>query len=159
MRSTFPITIIFLALFFLSIPAFPAHGAQTRKAFILFAIDGDTAYARGGVKIRYIGIDSPEKDEPLYAEAKQRNAALVGKKTVMIRVCEGERKDKYGRLLAWVYTPDGKLVNDIMLEEGLARTLVIPPCGLERIKEIKKAEKKAKDGRIGIWSQRAGRRR
>ena len=114
-------------------------------------IDGVTIAVEGGYRVRYLFIDAPESGEPFYEEVRQRNAALVGGKTVRLVVCGKERRDKYGRLLAWVYS-DGVLANRTLLSEGLARLFIIPPCGLEKAKDFDKAEKEAIGKKIGLWS-------
>lgn len=122
-----------------------------RYALVKKVIDGDTIAVEGGDRVRYLGIDAPESGEPFYEEARQRNAALVGGKTVRLVICGEERRDKYGRLLAWVYS-DGVLVNRTLLSEGLARLFIIPPCGLEKAGDFDKAEKEAIRRKTGLWS-------
>ncbi|MBI5902942.1 MAG: thermonuclease family protein [Deltaproteobacteria bacterium] len=122
-----------------------------RYALVKKVIDGDTIAVEGGDRVRYLGIDAPESGEPFYEEARQRNAALVGGKTVRLVICGEERRDKYGRLLAWVYS-DGVLVNRTLLSEGLARLFIIPPCGLEKAGDFDKAEKEAIGRKAGLWS-------
>jgi len=113
-------------------------------------IDGDTIVVEGGEHVRYLGIDAPEVGEPFYEEAKKRNASLVSGKRVRLVICGKEQRDKYGRLLAWVYS-DGALVNRTLLSEGLARLFIIPPCGLEKAKDFERAEKEAIGKKTGLW--------
>ena len=114
-----------------------------------FVYDGDTIKA-GGRVIRYIGIDAPEKGEPFYEEARQRNAEILKGGEIKVVECMGEPQDRYGRTLAWVYA-GGVLVNGRLLAEGLARTLIIPPCGLEKVGELRRLERQARRARLGIW--------
>lgn len=127
---------------------------ETRYVHVRHVIDGDTIVVEGGERVRYIGMDAPEIDEPFYAEAKARNSELLKGKNVRLVLCEASLRDKYGRLLAWVYS-DGVLVNEALLKEGLARTLTVPPCGLEKAKEFEKVEQEAKGRKIGIWTEGA----
>lgn len=113
-------------------------------------IDGDTIVVAGGERVRYVGIDTPEAGGPFYTEAKERNRALVGGKKVTIEVCTDERRDAYGRILGWVYT-DGTDAGAILLKEGLARTLFIPPCGLKKAEEFRRYEKEARAKGVGLW--------
>jgi micrococcal nuclease len=141
-----------IALPIISAAAGPAAGAesvQPESVRVQSVYDGDTIKA-GGRVIRYIGIDTPEKNEPFFSEASQRNAELLRGKEVKVVVCKGEPQDKYGRTLAWVYA-DGVLVNGELLAEGLARTLIISPCGLEKFGLLKRLERKAIRARRGIW--------
>ena len=53
------------------------------EAYVLRVIDGDTIVLKGGQRVRYIGIDTPEKGRPYYLEAKKENERLVlGKRVV-----------------------------------------------------------------------------
>lgn len=147
----FPAAILFFLTVFLSpIPA-PAASDQG-YFFVEHVIDGDTVVIEGGDRVRYIGMDTPEEGEPFYAEAKERNLALVGGKRVRLVFCDSERRDRYGRLLAWVYTDGGVFVNRTLVEEGLARKFPVPPCGLLMYKEFKKAEEEARAKKRGLWS-------
>ncbi len=121
-------------------------GLQT----VAFIYDGDTVRTGNGLIIRYIGIDTPERGEPFYSEARKRNVELVGGKEIVLVVCKEEPKDKYGRTLGWIYV-DGTLINAVLLEEGLAKTLIIPPCGTEKREELLGIERKAKEARVGLW--------
>ncbi|MBI5642953.1 MAG: thermonuclease family protein [Deltaproteobacteria bacterium] len=144
-----PKTILYLILFFISLPGISF--AEVRDAYVKYVVDGDTVRLYGGESVRYIGIDTPEKGEPFYGEAKGRNKALVKGKRIRLVICDEEKRDKYGRLLAWVYA-DGVFVNKVLIKEGMGKTLMIPPCGLKTEKEFKEAERGAKEGRLGIWA-------
>jgi micrococcal nuclease len=88
--------------------------------------------------VRYIGIDTPETvkpDTPVQCggpEAHAVNERLVGGRAVTLRF-DAERRDVYGRLLAYVYLPAARpgghplFVNAELVRRGLARTLTIPP--------------------------------
>ncbi len=104
------------------------------RARVLRTVDGDTIeVAVGGAveHVRYIGIDTPESvapGEPVECfghEAAALNERLVGGRTVTLRF-DAERRDRYGRLLAYVYAR-GRLVNAELVRRGYARTLTIPP--------------------------------
>jgi micrococcal nuclease len=113
-------------------------GASTAR--VTRVVDGDTidvTLANGSEEtVRYIGIDTPETvkpDTPVQCggpRAHAVNERLVGGRTVTLRFDE-ERRDVYGRLLAYVYLPragDRPLfVNAELARRGLARTLTIPP--------------------------------
>ena len=141
------------AVFFLSFFAAPAQAlAQTITARVKKVVDGDTVVIEGGRKVRYIGIDTPERDEPFFTEARERNISLVLGKLVSLVVCEAEPRDRFGRLLAFVYA-DGLFVNRALVEEGLARRLIIPPCGLPVATEFKLLEQDAKETGRGLWAR------
>ncbi|MBI5560113.1 MAG: thermonuclease family protein [Deltaproteobacteria bacterium] len=125
---------------------------------VKWVLDGDTIIVEGGERVRYAGIDTPEEGEPFYKEAKKRNIGLVRGGRVMLEVCGEKPRDKYGRLLAWVYA-DGVDVSEVLLKEGLARVLPIPPCGLKKLKEYKSFQKEAVSQGRGIWGLKKERQR
>ncbi|MGZ6695664.1 MAG: thermonuclease family protein [Solirubrobacteraceae bacterium] len=105
-------------------------------ARVVRVVDGDTIRVRIGgrtERVRYIGVDTPESVKPgtpvqcFAKRASAANDALVGGQTVRL-VGDAEQRDRYGRLLAYVYRePDGAFVNAALVREGYARTLTIPP--------------------------------
>jgi len=107
---------------------------SSATAYVVRAVDGDTIeVALDGRRedVRYIGIDTPETvkpDTPVQCfgpQAHRFNARLVTHQRV--RLAFGvERRDVYGRLLAYVYRGD-RFVNAELARRGLARTLTIPP--------------------------------
>jgi micrococcal nuclease len=87
--------------------------------------DGDSVLLSSGHEVRYLGINAPEvshEDEPgeCYGrEARSANRRLVLGETVSLKY-DREKKDRYGRLLAYVYTLDGQCVNEAMIRMGCA---------------------------------------
>lgn len=140
-----------LLVFFMILSTVPCVSEASEKdTFVKYVIDGDTITVPGRESVRYIGIDTPERGEPFYGEARKRNSSLVKGKKVTLVFCDKERRDKYGRLLAWVYA-DGVFVNEVLLREGLARRLPIPPCGTMFVTKFKAAEDSARAEGLGIW--------
>ena len=91
-------------------------------------IDGDTSDVQidgAGYRVRYIGINTPERDEPCYQEATVANAALVENQTVTL-VRDVSETDPYGRLLYYVYVGD-TFVNAELVAQGYAEAVVYPP--------------------------------
>jgi len=115
-----------------------AEGPASAAATVTRVVDGDTVEARIGDRVedvRYIGVDTPETvkpDAPVQCfgpRASAFNHQLVEGERVHL-VFGKERRDVYGRLLAYVYinTKNQRLfVNAMLLERGFARTLSIPP--------------------------------
>jgi micrococcal nuclease len=108
--------------------------AASATAYVTRAIDGDTIEVRldGHLEdVRYIGVDTPETvkpDTPVQCfgpRASKFNHGLVEHRTVRL-VFGAERRDVYGRLLAYVYLKR-RFVNAALVRKGLARTLTIPP--------------------------------
>ena len=107
---------------------------RSATAYVLRAVDGDTIEVRLDGKredVRYIGIDTPETVKPgtpvqcFGPRAHRFNARLVTHRRVRL-VFGAERRDVYGRLLAYAYL-DGRFVNAELARRGLARTLTIAP--------------------------------
>jgi micrococcal nuclease len=130
---------------------------QSATAYVLRAVDGDTIEVRFGGRredVRYIGVDTPETVKPgtpvqcFGPQAHRFNAGLVGRKRVRL-VFGVERRDVYGRLLAYVYLED-RFVNAELVRRGLARTLTIPPNDryAQRFERLQTAAARA--GR-GLW--------
>jgi micrococcal nuclease len=103
-------------------------------ATVTRAVDGDTVEISldGATEdVRYIGVDTPESvapDQPVECfgeRASHFNASLVEGHEVSL-VFDDERRDQYGRLLAYVYLGD-EFVNAELVRRGFARTLTIPP--------------------------------
>jgi micrococcal nuclease len=126
-------------------------------ALVTRVVDGDTvevALDGGEEDVRYIGVDTPETvkpDTPVQCfgpQASAFNHHLVEGRRVRL-VFGVERRDVYGRLLAYVYLGD-RFVNAELVRRGLARTLTIPPNDrfAGRLKRLQMAAARA--GR-GLW--------
>jgi micrococcal nuclease len=111
-----------------------AGGPRSTQAFVARAVDGDTIEARIGDRledVRYIGVDTPETVKPgtpvqcFGHRASRYDRGLVEHRRVRL-VFGVERRDVYGRLLAYVYIGH-RFVNADLVRRGLARTLTIPP--------------------------------
>ncbi len=99
-------------------------------------VDGDTVkVSLGGRRetVRYIGMDTPETVKPntpvqcFGKNASAKNEQLVAGARVTLRL-GAEARDRYGRLLAYVYRrSDGLFVNAALVQGGFATTLTIPP--------------------------------
>jgi micrococcal nuclease len=110
------------------------EGPAGAEAFVVRAVDGDTIEVRIGDRledVRYIGVDTPETvkpDTPVQCfgpRASNFNHGLVEQRRVRL-VFGVERRDVYGRLLAYVYIGH-RFVNAMLVRRGLARSLTIPP--------------------------------
>jgi micrococcal nuclease len=122
----------------------------TRTALVTYVYDGDTIQVDHHEKVRYIGIDTPEIGECYYWEATLRNRELVDDRTVTLEICRDSPTDQYGRTLAHIKV-DGTLVNAVLLQEGYARTMRIPPC-TSRADYYEQLEREARSAGRGRWS-------
>jgi len=111
-------------------------------------VDGDTIIIKGGYHVRYIGIDSPERDEQYYAEATQLNKDLVEGKQVRLESDVNDR-DEYGRLLRYVYVGD-TFVNAEMVRQGWAWSIAYPPDIKYQV-YLEAIEKEARKLKRGFW--------
>ena len=124
-------------------------------AVITWVSDGDTVVLEDGRRVRYIGINTPEvahkdqKAEPYGYTAKTINKRLVLNKNVRLEL-DTERKDQYGRHLAYVFLGDGTFVNAKILEEGYGYFLYRRPNTKYALKLLA-AQRKAMSAKRGIW--------
>ncbi|MBU2658998.1 thermonuclease family protein [Bacillus cabrialesii] len=125
------------------------------------AVDGDTikvSYNGNVDTVRYLLIDTPETKKPNscvqpYGEdASKRNKELVNSGKLQLEFDKGDRRDKYGRLLAYVYV-DGKSVEETLLQEGLARVAYVYEPNTRYIEQYRKDEQEAKTEKLSIWSK------
>lgn len=89
-------------------------------------VDGDTIYLDNGEKIRFVGVNTPERGVEGYITSKNFVQKLCLGKEVGIDIDDSKHSDKYGRTLGVVIV-DGKNVNEMLLKEGLAEVMYIPP--------------------------------
>ncbi len=119
--------------------------------------DGDTLVLRDGRKVRLIGINAPElprEDDPGQPYAEESRDALRGlfappDDELDLRY-DGERFDRYGRLLAHLYRRDGTSVHAWLLERGYAVAIAVPP-NLESQDCYRRAEEHARKAGLGLW--------
>jgi micrococcal nuclease len=131
------------------------------KAVVYEVIDGDTIkveFSIGEIEtVRLLLVDTPETVKPNTPEQPFGKEASEFMKHTLIKdtVIELERgkkdRDKYGRLLAYVWL-DGKNINEELLRKGLARVAYVYEPNTKYLDDFKKAEKQAKQQKIGIWS-------
>lgn len=130
-----------------------------RRTSVADVIDGDTIRLRDGEKLRFVGINTPEKaieDRPAEPYAAESIAALKGllPPGAMVRLrYDGDRHDRHDRLLSHVYLDNGTNVAAWLLERGYAASIAIPP-NLWNQDCYRLAEGRARKDRKGIWSTR-----
>ncbi len=165
MRRVTPLALVLLVVGLLvgrGLTRSDGDGSRTTAfgtASVVRVVDGDTIRVRlngRSERVRYIGIDTPESVRPdtpvqCFAErAAAANRALVAGRRVRL-VGDAEERDRYGRLLAYVYRePDGAFVNAALVRDGYARTLTIPPNVAHRADFSRLAGAARRAGR-GLW--------
>lgn len=154
-----------IILLFLSISV---H-AKTIKGKVLWIYDGDTIKVEKLGKVRLIGIDTPEskassrdsfytkkfKIKPkrlrkIAKQAKKYNINYVKGRRVKLKF-DHQKKDKYDRLLAYVYLPNGDMLNEVLLKKGLAT--VFRRYNFEHKKDFLRFETKAQRKKLGLWQK------
>ncbi len=154
-----------VVLISLIVPAFLlcAQGPADAKvsdhppARVVAVHDGDTLSIMVGRKrerVRLIGIDAPELGQrPWGAKAKKHLEELVDRSERIVSFePDVEKRDKYGRLLAYLWTADGKLINLEMLKDGYAVLFTCPP-NVRHVKALREGQSYARERRLGIWGQ------
>ncbi len=118
-------------------------------------VDGDTFVLVGGDRVRMIGVDTPETVKPGTAvqtygkEASDFTKKMLTGKKVRLEYDVSE-KDRYGRLLAYVYLEDGTFYNELLLKEGYAQVMTVPP-NVKYADHFVEVQRKARVAKKGLW--------
>ncbi|WP_176222284.1 thermonuclease family protein [Tuberibacillus sp. Marseille-P3662] len=135
-------------------PIDPPDNAVSAK--VIDVTDGDTIDVKMNGKketIRMLLIDTPETyagHDPYGKEATAFAEKLLDGKNIKLEIGDPKR-GKYDRLLAYVYV-DGKMYNQMILREGLARLAYIYPPNLKYINTLRDVESIAQRKDKNIWS-------
>jgi micrococcal nuclease len=134
------------------------------------AVDGDTLKLDNGERVRLIGVDTPETHEN---PKLRRDAARTGEDVQTIlnmgrqahdftrKIVEGQEvrlefdvqpRDKYGRLLAYVYLSDGTFLNEEIIKNGYAYPMTIPP-NVHHAEGFKTLFEQAQAQHMGLWGR------
>ncbi len=136
---------------------------------VAYVYDGDTVKLDNGEHVRLIGIDAPEahENEKLLKDVRRRHIdgqtqlamgrqaakfarSVLAAQSVRLEF-DVEQRDRYGRLLAYLYLPDGTFVNEKIIREGYAYPLTIPP-NVRHADEFKRWFDEARGQKRGLWS-------
>ena len=126
--------------------------AQDLSGPVVRVVDGDTIVveiAGERERVRYIGVDTPELDDPrpevraLARAARRANAELVEGRRVRLEL-DAEKRDRYGRLLAYAWIGD-TLVNEALVRRGYAAPYTYPP-NVRYAERFVAAARAARDG-------------
>ncbi|WP_229826645.1 thermonuclease family protein [Sphingobacterium griseoflavum] len=126
-------------------------------------IDGDTFWVADGsekYKVRFIGVDAPEtrnsrwkQKGKLAAEAKAFVKNLTEGKSVRLEL-DVQHKDRYQRILAYVYLADGTFLNAELLKAGYAVVDTYPP-NVKYVELFTELQTEARKQQVGLWADRA----
>jgi micrococcal nuclease len=137
-------------------------------------IDGDTFELSNGERVRMLGIDTPEKydskkldrDVEMTKQDKKTTKRLgelaseyvknflEGKRIIMEKEPYGDDRDKYGRLLRWVYLEDGTFVNGKIVADGYAN--VYEEFPVSKTLQLRELEREARENKRGLWGEVKG---
>ena len=143
-RHAFIFAFLISGLIIINIFIFGLINSQAQTVLITRIIDGDTIEIQSNERIRLLNVNSPEKNQPGYEQAISYLKKFENK-TVQIKTSE---KDKYGRTLARVYTPD--YLNLELVEKGYAKKFLVSS---DETKIFAKAEAQAIENQQGIWKK------
>jgi endonuclease YncB( thermonuclease family) len=137
----------------------PTPTRERVEAQVVEVVDGDTIKVSIGGEVhtlRYIGIDSPESQDPnepvewMGPEATEANRDLVGGKTVYLEKDVSET-DQYGRLLRYVFLVSGTFVNAELVRQGYAQAVSYPP-DVKYQELLVGAQEEARENGRGLWA-------
>lgn len=123
---------------------------------VMRVVDGDTIEIETGEKVRYIGVNTPESVDPrrkvqcFGKEASAYNELLVEGKRVRLEP-DVEDRDKYGRLLRYVWVGD-EMLNERLVMDGYAQLMTIPP-NVKYVDRFKAAQTEAREAKRGLWGK------
>lgn len=135
---------------------------------VVRAVDGDTLKLENGERVRLIGIDTPEMHESdkLYRDSQRTSTDIntikaLGRKSYKFTkdLVEGkrvrlefdvERRDRYDRLLAYVFLKDGTFVNAEIVKQGYASLMTYPP-NVKYTDEFLRLYREARENKRGLW--------
>lgn len=154
----------------LVLPACAEEPAPSLQGVVTRIYDGDTLEIDPFGKVRLLGIDVPEREasnrdrylaDQGVSPASQRKAYQAARE-FNLRQIKGRRvrlalddppRDRHGRLLAYVYLPDGRLLNRLLIEQGLA--VVYRRFSFTMKEDFLAAEAQAARSKVGLWADNA----
>jgi endonuclease YncB( thermonuclease family) len=159
-RKMMRLYLLYFLVYFLASPAL-ADSACPAEQFdettsIRYIHDGDTLHLKDGRKVRLIGINTPElaRDnkpaEAFAVEAKNALKSLFKHDKSIALVYGKDKKDHYGRLLAHALLSDGQNVQAILLKQGYARVITVPP-NTKFVSCYLQMERIARCNKAGLW--------
>lgn len=124
---------------------------------ILRVVDGDTVVLSEIGKVRLIGVDTPETVDPrrpvqyFGVEASQYLKKLATGKQVRVEY-DFNRRDRFGRTLAYLYLEDGTFLNSEIIKQGYGHAFIKYP--FKFMDQFKAFEKQARINKVGLWADR-----
>ncbi|MBA3974047.1 MAG: hypothetical protein C0504_07495 [Candidatus Solibacter sp.] len=139
------------ALIVLAVTALAACGQQAPfSGKVISVVDGDTIEVLDGRttrRIRLHGVDTPEQGQAFGGRARRRTSELVMGAAVTVRP---KGVDQFRRILADVVLADGRILNEVLVSEGLAWWF---RRYAPRHRRLETLEEQARDARKGLWAE------
>jgi len=124
---------------------------------VVRVVDGDTVVLRSAGKSRLIGVDTPEVfgEQECYGREASAFAKRILRPGLRVGVeRDVEDRDRYGRTLIYLRLPDRRSFNELLVSEGVAVPLTIPP-NVRHAERFRTLARSARDRGAGLWSARA----
>jgi len=143
----------YLFLFLIALSVINTNASDFRS--VKRVVDGDTIVLENGERVRLIGVDTPETvhpNKPVQYFGKEASAFtknMVEGKKVKLEY-DWQRKDRYGRTLAYVYLEDGTHLNAEIIKQGYGFAYTKYP--FKYLEEFRKYERKAREEGKGLWA-------
>lgn len=124
---------------------------------VVRVVDGDTVVLRSAGKSRLIGVDTPEvfagrecfgREASAFARLRLPRGLRVGVER------DVEDRDRYGRALIYLRLPDRRSFNELLVAEGFAVPLTIPP-NVRHAERFRELAQRARERAAGLWSSRS----
>jgi micrococcal nuclease len=134
---------------------FPGPGPVAHTGTVEAVSDGDTIRLDGLGRVRLIGVDTPEIHGRVECFGREATAFVEDLLQAGDRVPYRpgrEERDRYGRLLAYVWLPDGRFLNGLLVSGGYAQPLTIPP-NVEFADRLVAAARTARERGRGLWGR------
>lgn len=175
-RLSLTLFIVFLLLFSCKAEGPKVEKQAGKPCTVVRVVDGDTFVCKlegkEEVRVRLIGVDTPESSDNPKARrdaertgqdleeilrmgrlAKEFTKRLLPEGTTVYLEFDVQPTDRYGRLLAYVWLPDGRLLNEVLVREGYAQVYTVPP-NVKYQERLLSAQRKAREEGKGLWGVR-----
>ncbi len=133
--------------------------SQTGWSNVLSIEDGDTITVDidgQSEKVRLVGVDTPETRDPRTSvqcfgrAASEFTKSLIGSNQIRLETDKlSYDRDRYDRLLRYVYLPDNKLLNAELIRQGYGFAYTVFP--FDKMEEFRQLEKQARESELGLW--------
>lgn len=155
--SLLPIILIFL------VSCFNSNKLVEKEFFLVTkVVDGDTFWVNDGsekgMKIRLIGVDAPEsrktgRKEIGYfgKEAKEFLSSFILNKKVRLEY-DLDKYDQYQRILSYAYLEDGTFINELLVKNGYAMVMTVPP-NIKYAEKFLRFQQEAREKNRGLWGK------